>query len=81
MGFLMHVMVCGQAWGRSVYVQLHPGEGVMGSSYDDGLKNADVFEGIDRPLPRFAPGFDPGDAYGDGHGRSGGDRAPSQALI
>lgn len=53
----------------------------MGSSYDDGLKNADVFEGIDRPLPRFAPGFDPGDAYGDGHGRNGGDRAPSQALI
>lgn len=80
-GFLMHVMVCGQARGGSVYVQLHPGEGVMASGYDDGVKNADVFDGIERPLSRFAPGFDPGDAYGDGHGRSGGERAPSLALI
>lgn len=53
----------------------------MGSGYDDGFKNADVFDGMDRPSSRFAPGFDSAVADGAGHGRKANGHAPSQVLI
>ena len=53
----------------------------MGSSYDDGLKNADVLEGIDGNLSRYAPSYDTLDDFARGRGRRSSGRALPQALI
>lgn len=53
----------------------------MGSSYDDGLKNADVAEGIEGVLTRFSSSFEPLDEYEAGRRIRNARGASSQALL
>lgn len=53
----------------------------MGSSYDDGLKNVDLTEGIDGALTRFSSSFDARNDYETGRDSRSGRARSSQALI